>query len=263
LQEILLKLDSDSRSLLALLIVFITIIIIAAIFLFAMWRYYKSIRRKQEDLFKATRQAQEQERGRIAEDLHDDIGPRLSALKLSIDLMHNDFSTEDRNQLIAETNEMLDNVITDIRIIVRNLAAKYISEKGIYLQLHEFKKQIEKGSPIKIDLEIESFKEIQDPDFAINLYRIIQELINNTIKHAACTRIDIIAHKQAGLLRVLYKDNGKGFDEMRVNKGLGLNNVLTRVRLYKGVCEVVSKPGQGTCYSIDFQLKHTTLTITT
>lgn len=263
MQEIFQKLDSDSKSLIALLIVFVTIIIMAVFFLVAMWRYYKSVRRKQDELFKATLQAQEQERGRIAEDLHDDIGPRLSALKLSIDLMHNDFSVEDRSQLIAETNEMLDNVIKDIRIIVRNLAAKYISEKGIYQQLNEFKKQVEKSGKHKIDLEIECFKELLDADFAINLYRVIQELINNSIKHAACNRIDIIANLHTNQLKVIYKDNGKGFDELRVNKGLGLNNVITRVKLYKGTCEVHSKIGEGTCYNIAFQIAHNQPTIIT
>jgi signal transduction histidine kinase len=229
---------------------------LAVVFLIAMFRYYKSMRDKQEELFKASLKAQEEERGRIAEDLHDDIGPRLSALKLSIDLMRNDFEKSERIQMIDETTEMLDFVIKDIRVIVRNLAAKYISEKGIYLQLIEFKKQIEKGGVFKIDMEIDCFKEYLDPDFAINLYRIIQELINNSVKHAKSNRIDIIAERTVSNLSIIYKDNGVGFEESKITKGLGLSNILTRIKLYKGQCVVNSKPDKGTCYTINFDLKN-------
>jgi signal transduction histidine kinase len=263
LQEILNKLDTDDKSLLALLIVFITIVMLAVVFLIAMFRYYKSMRDKQEELFKASLKAQEEERGRIAEDLHDDIGPRLSALKLSIDLMRNDFEVTDRIKMIDETTEILDFVIKDIRVIVRNLAAKYISEKGIYLQLHEFKKQIEKGGTFKIDLEIECFKEHLDPDFAINLYRVIQELINNSVKHSQSSRIDIIAERTPNNLSLIYKDNGIGFNEAMVNKGLGLNNIITRIKLYKGQCVINSKPDKGTCYTINFDMKNIIETKTT
>lgn len=260
MQEILNKLDTDDKSLLALLIVFITIVMLAVVFLIAMFRYYKSMRDKQEELFKASLKAQEEERGRIAEDLHDDIGPRLSALKLSIDLMRNDFEKAERIQMIDETTEILDFVIKDIRVIVRNLAAKYISDKGIYLQLHEFKKQIEKGGAFTIDMEIACFKDYLDPDFAINLYRIIQELINNSVKHSKSNRIDIIAERTTNNLSVIYKDNGIGFDETKINKGLGLTNILTRIKLYKGQCVVSSKPDKGTCYTINFDLKNSITT---
>jgi len=89
------------------------------------------MQQKQEELFKATLQAQEKERGRIAEDLHDDIGPRLSALKLSVDMLRNDFTAEERNSIIDDTTEILDYVIKDIRVIVRNLAGKYIGVSGV------------------------------------------------------------------------------------------------------------------------------------
>lgn len=255
MEEIINKLDINDKSMLALLIVFVTVVMLAVIFLVAMFRYYKSMRDKQEELFKASLKAQEEERGRIAEDLHDDIGPRLSALKLSIDLMRHDFEKHERIQLIDETTEILDFVIKDIRVIVRNLAAKYISEKGIYLQLHEFKKQIEKSGSIKIDMEIESFKQQLDPDFAINLYRIIQELINNSVKHAQSSRIDIISERTADKLCVIYKDNGIGFSQHTVNKGLGLSNIFTRIKLYKGQCILNTEPDRGTCYTINFDLK--------
>lgn len=247
---------TDGKSMLALIIVFLSIIMLAIVFLMAMWRYYKSMKRKQEELFKATLQAQEKERGRIAEDLHDDIGPRLSALKLSVDLLRNEYTSDERNIMIDETTEILDYVIKDIRIIVRNLAAKYISEKGIYQQLLEFRKQIENASSISIDMEIESFKQNLDDNFAVNLYRIIQELINNSIKHAQCTRIDLLAENSSNFLSIIYKDNGKGFNESTISKGLGLNNILTRIKLYKGECQVTSTPGQGTRYSIKFDLKN-------
>ncbi|MEO8146075.1 MAG: ATP-binding protein [Bacteroidia bacterium] len=258
MQEIADKLDGDSKSLIALLIVFMAITMVAGVFVLALWRYYKSMRQKQEELFKATLQAQEKERGRIAEDLHDDIGPRLSALKLSVDMLRHDFTSEERNTIIDETTEILDYVIKDIRIIVRNLAARYIGEKGIYQQLNEFRKQIENAASVKIEMEIEILKNPLDNDFAVNLYRIIQELINNSIKHSGCTRIDIICETGENNLNLIYKDNGKGFSEESVSKGLGLDNITTRVKLYKGHCELVTAQNEGTRYNISFDLKSIT-----
>lgn len=81
------------------------------------------------DLLKETYRAQEEERSRIAEDLHDDIGPRLSAMKLAIDLLKNDLPPEDIKDIADESSKMIDKVIKDIRVIVRNLASKYITEK--------------------------------------------------------------------------------------------------------------------------------------
>lgn len=252
MQEILNKLSADTKSMIALVIVFMAIISLAAVFVIALWRYYKSMQQKQEELFKATLQAQEKERGRIAEDLHDDIGPRLSALKLSVDMLRNDFTAEERNSIIDDTTEILDYVIKDIRVIVRNLAGKYIGEKGVYIQLHEFKKQIENAAAVQINLSIDCLKEPMDNDFAVNLYRIIQEMINNSIKHSGCTHIEINCTNDNQLLSLVYKENGKGFSEEAVNKGLGLNNITTRVKLYKGNCELITAIGAGTEYRINF-----------
>lgn len=252
MQEITDKLDGDSKSLIALLIVFLAITMLAGVFVLAMWRYYKSMRLKQEELFKASLQAQEIERGRIAEDLHDDIGPRLSALKLSVDMLRHDFTKEERNTIIDDTTEILDYVIKDIRVIVRNLAGKYIGEKGVFVQLNEFRKQIENASSVKIEMDIECLNNPIDNDFAVNLYRIIQELINNSIKHSGCTHIDIQCQKSNGNLNLIYKDNGKGFNQDVIIKGLGLNNIITRVKLYKGQYHLETALGQGTTYAINF-----------
>lgn len=227
---------------------------VAILFTLVVLRYSRLKSRRQEELLKASYVAQEAERNRIAEDMHDDIGPRLSALKFSVEALDSDIKAAERNQIAAETSESLNYVITQIRNIVRNLSSKYIAEKGINRQLHEMKRMFEQNGNITVDLDIDELKssDYLNKDFEVNLFRVLQELTNNSIKYAHCSRIRIAASKTGRQLKVTYNDNGNGFDPSKVNKGLGLNNIDARIKLYKGNYNLTTAPGMGVKYEVFF-----------
>ena len=205
------------------------------------------------DLLKETYRAQEEERSRIAEDLHDDIGPRLSAMKLAIDLLKNDLPPEDIKDIADESSKMIDKVIKDIRVIVRNLASKYITEKGIYHQLHELINFLHAHHSIKFEFDAEVLKDRYDQGFELSLYRMIQEMINNSIKYSGCTDVKIHVHN--------YNDNGKGFDEDKIDKGLGLASIKSRIKNFNGSYEFRTAPGKGVRYYLVFDIDYVKLKV--
>ncbi|MBL0053247.1 MAG: sensor histidine kinase [Bacteroidetes bacterium] len=213
------------------------------------------------DLLKETYRAQEEERSRIAEDLHDDIGPRLSAMKLAIDLLKNDLPPEDIKDIADESSKMIDKVIKDIRVIVRNLASKYITEKGIYHQLHELINFLHAHHSIKFEFDAEVLKDRYDQGFELSLYRMIQEMINNSIKYSGCTDVKINVHIKGDRMFVNYNDNGKGFDEDKIDKGLGLASIKWRIKNFNGSYEFRTAPGKGVRYYLVFDIDYVKLKV--
>lgn len=245
---------NDYQTLMPFLIVAVTVAVVSVLFIFVLIQYNKGMMRKQQEILKASFQAQEQERTRIAEELHDDIGPRLSALKLSMEVMKQDVNETERMEIIQSTNNNLDVVIKDLRSIVRNLSSKYAYEKGLYPHLIEMKKQFEQSGQFKIELQIEDLKNIFGREFEVNLLRVLQELTNNSVKHSGCSIIKISAKRSGNQLSILYSDNGQGFDTSKTNYGLGLNNIETRIKMFFGTYSLQTLPGKGVKYLIKFDL---------
>ncbi|MEO8146072.1 MAG: histidine kinase [Bacteroidia bacterium] len=246
--------QNDNDFIFLIIVTSVALTFVAVLFTAIVIRYSKLRARRQEELLKATYVAQEMERNRIAEDMHDDIGPRLSALKFSVEALNSELDSDNRNDIATETNDSLDHVIRQIRGIVRNLSSKYIAEKGIIHQLHEVKKQFEQNGRIKIELNLDDLngKYDLDKDFEVNLFRVLQELTNNSVKYSEGNRINIDVVKTGDLFKINYADNGKGFDSDNVNKGLGLNSIDARIRLYKGLYQVITSPDKGVRYEMVF-----------
>jgi signal transduction histidine kinase len=190
---------------------------------------------------------QEFERHRIARELHDGLAQQLIAIKMTLE------NLIDRNELLNEnkTNELkqqINSSIDELRKISYDLAPAGILEFGIEIALKNLCNQIQNSTTIQV--EFSAFGDFSglEPRSKIYLYRIVQEALNNTIKHAEATRIQIHLTETNANLILMIEDNGKGFDFDSENLGLGrgLFNIRERSMLLNGTFDVETYPNEGT-----------------
>jgi two-component system, NarL family, sensor kinase len=194
----------------------------------------------------------EKERSRIASDLHDELGPLLSAIKLRIASL--DVDEEDEEE-VEKTNEQIDRLIQRMREISFDLMPTSLINKGFAAALNGFIEYCSKSSVLKINFK---FCDIQlDQSQAINLYRIAQEIIHNTIKHAEASELLIELRKEKDKIIFATRDNGKGFNYEEKSdeaKGLGLQNLLRRTEIIGGKMFFESQKGKGTTYIFEIPI---------
>ena len=240
-------------------IIFIIVIslsfLLMAVFLVAVViNIYRQRVLNQKKLLDAIYSTQENERNRIAEDLHDSVGANLSAMKLSLDAIREDAPDKETSDMAADSMHMLDGIITDLRNIIRNQTSQYLLANGFVSELMRFKNYFAAHNKIKMELSITEPLPDLNNNFGINLFRIIQELVNNSVKHSRCNEIHIGISYLGAFLKLEYKDNGTGFDVQSVKeKGMGLANIDARTKLFNGKYFLNSVPGKESVYSFEFE----------
>lgn len=241
-------------------VLFNAIIITAAVLGIIITFFIVSIIRQQRRNLELHRQnilaeitAMEKERTRIAADLHDDLGPLLSAIKFKIDSV--DTVDEDDQVQLTGASSHIDDLIKRLREIASNLMPSVLLRKGLVAAVHQFIGNIDRNQ-----LEI-IFNHPALPDVAqeksINLYRIVQEVTHNTIKHARATHLVIDLTLKGETLILKTEDDGVGFDfglNAKDNGGLGLRNLKSRAEIMGGHFNAESTPGKGTRYLFEIPL---------
>ncbi len=196
----------------------------------------------------------ENERKRIASDLHDEIGPLLSAVKLQIN--HLDADEEHQRKLVAKSSRYIDDVIKKMREISNDLLPSILVRRGLAVAVEDFLQKVGTGTDCMIEADIK-LEERLPLETEINLYRIIQEVTHNTLKHAKAKKFRVELHRQGNLLRLATADDGVGFAEdvkLKKETGLGLLNLQSRTELMGGELFRQSAPGQGTKYIFEIQV---------
>lgn len=235
------------------IVIALSFLIMSSFFIVIIVNVYRQRVKSQKKILDAIYNAQENEKTRIAEDLHDNIGASLSALKLRIEAISEDSTDAKSSALAKESNQLLDTVIGDLRIIVRNQASKYLINNGFNNELNRFKNQFSSNKKINFQFTVSEHLPSLDNSLGVNLFRIIQELVNNSVKHSNCTSIVLSIFKSENKIVMKYEDNGKGFDPEEENqKGMGLSNINARVKLFNGKYEVESLKGTKTSYEFIF-----------
>ncbi|TWI97217.1 histidine kinase/DNA gyrase B/HSP90-like ATPase [Mucilaginibacter frigoritolerans] len=201
---------------------------------------------KQSDLLKAVFDAQESERKRLAEDLHDSVGQVLSAIKLNLHRLDKNCVTESSQPLLAETRKLADECIVEIRNIIQNVLPPVLTDYGLLEALEGLCVKIEQVTNVKVELKkrVDSIRFA--PGIELAFYRIAQELFSNAIKHSGATIIHLTLTNDGGYLVMEFKDNGKGFNINHVKHGFGLKNLQSRVQLINGEINIYTKPQNGT-----------------
>lgn len=231
---------------LSLLVTFFFVIII---------NYYRSNARRQSELLKAIVETQEKERNRIAIDMHDELGPLLSAVKLQVGALRNDPGSP-LNNTLSETEDLLDEAIGQIRQIIRDLVPRNIDQKGLSGAFQDMKRYFETFTPLKINLDTDGITQRYNLQSEINVYRIIQEIVNNAVKHSQAEEVNISMKDSGNEIAIEVSDKGKGFDHELMYEGSGLKNIETRIKMNRGSYTVQAATGSGTHYYIHFDKKH-------
>jgi len=233
----------------AVIIAFLIFGVVCGFFIVSMFRQHK----RNIALYKAKVAAEittlETERKRIANDLHDDLGPLLSAVKFNIGAI--DAPNTDA-QLISQTEHSLDEVVQKLRQISNDLMPATLLRKGVTYAIEEFIEKLGDATELKITLSYPQMPPLGDL-LNINLYRILLEIIHNALKHSKAGILDIIIQIAEKELIIETKDNGCGFNipsSVQGNTGRGLANILNRTELLNGDLFIESAPGKGTSYLI-------------
>jgi len=203
----------------------------------------------------AVLKGEEQERTRLAKDLHDGLGGMLSGIKYSFQTMKgNLIMTPDNQQAFERSMDMLDSSIKEMRRVAHNMMPEALVKFGLDTALKDFCNDISQSGALKVNyLSIGLENKIIDQTTAITIYRIVQELLNNTMKHAAATNAIVQVSKTNGLLSVTVEDDGKGFDTsiLKQSKGIGWSNIQHRIEFLKGKLDVNSQMEKGTSVLIE------------
>ena len=205
-------------------------------------------------MLSAMLEGQEQERTRLARDLHDGLGGLLSSIKIEL----SQTAVEQNDKLktsISRTLSHLDDAVNELRRIARSLMPEILMNYGLAEATKEFCKNLN-GAGINVVCQVFNYKDSMPKEKQIVLYRIIQELVNNAMKHAAASQILVIIQQSGERLFVTVEDDGKGFDPERINAkaGAGLSNVKARADFLNAKFDMQSTPKNGTSVTVECEI---------
>lgn len=202
-------------------------------------------RENQRIRFSEVVQAQEEERTRIARDLHDGLGHLIAAIKLNTSAL--EVSDEQNRKILGHAGTIIDQASKEVRQISHRLMPQSLSDLGLEESIQELAHRINESGKIKV--EILTTSEIWvEQQMAIGIYRIVQEVMNNALKHAQASIFSIQYGIENEMFTLILMDNGKGFDIEQIEKsaGIGWKNIRSRVELLNGRMQLESKLGVGT-----------------
>ncbi|RYY59783.1 MAG: hypothetical protein EOO05_12185 [Chitinophagaceae bacterium] len=210
---------------------------------------------KQLAATEAVLKGEELERTRLARDLHDGLGGMLSGIKYSLNTMKgNMIMTPENAQAFERSVDMLDSSIKEMRRVAHNMMPEALVKFGLDEALKDFCNDINQSGALTVNYQSIGLKDaVLEQTMAITIYRIVQELINNTMKHAGAANAIVQVTKTNDQLAVTVEDDGKGFDTsiLRAAKGIGWSNIQNRVEFLKGRMDVSSQEGKGTSVLIE------------
>lgn len=212
----------------------------------------EEILRQQQLRTKAVMEAEEMERQRLARELHDGVGQLLAATRRNIVQLQ---PTPPAN---SDPLSLIDESIREVRQLSHQMMPPSLRNKSLRSAIEELAARLSQGNGLTVATDfIETDKLQTSPEVTLMLYRILQEISTNTIKHAGATTINIELVNHETELTLMVYDDGKGFDKqdvMAVGAGLGLKNIEARVAYINGSLEIDSRPGKGTTYIIEIPL---------
>jgi PAS domain S-box-containing protein len=207
-------------------------------------------RETERRILSAVIQAEERERERFSKDMHDGLGPMLSTIKLYIgELSREGLDAEARQSCIHSATTLIDEVIDNTRTISNNLMPRVIHEYGLKGALEALGKKIEQTNRFRLQLDLQQAEEVLDKNTQLILFRVISELINNSLRHSGGNLLSIRLAQSGGKTALHYSDNGRGFDASHIydagGAGMGLKNIATRIKSINGIVKFESREGEG------------------
>lgn len=197
---------------------------------------------------------QESERRKLAEELHDNVNQLLGVVKLYIE--HSIVNDKIRDGLLKKSNEYIDKVIEELRNLSKNLAPPLLAELGLEHSLISLGEAIEEVQPVNIRVDIEHLDEARLMEsHKLMLYRIVQEQLNNIVKHAHAHNVTVHIEQMEEKVLLVITDDGVGTDLTVDNgQGMGLRNIRNRIELYQGKINMDTAPGKGFVLNVEFEV---------
>ncbi|MCW3072596.1 MAG: tetratricopeptide repeat protein [Bacteroidetes bacterium] len=240
-------------------------VIILAVIIFLLYNRHKL---KQKNLLQAERseqqllrtkaivEAEENERTRIARELHDGIGQQLSAVKLNLSSLQSTLDNSNTQQSVLMKNaiEIIDDSVKEVRSVSHSMMPNALLKSGLATAVREFLNKISNTGKLKIELEISGLNERLESMMENILFRVVQETVNNIIRHSGASVVNIQIIRYEDELSMMIEDNGVGFDPVLASSGIGLKNIRSRIEFLNGTVNVDSSPGKGTTIIIEVPL---------
>ncbi|GAA4412980.1 hypothetical protein GCM10023187_40740 [Nibrella viscosa] len=212
----------------------------------------------EQAILKSQVEVQNQTLQRIGRELHDNIGQILSVIKLHISIIEESTQSGELHEQASAVSNLIDQSVADIRALSKSLDGNFVQDFGLVQSITHELDRLQKTRRYETSLQVEGEAYSLGFQKEIVVFRVVQEVLNNAIKHSGANRISIILCYQTDQLQLSVQDNGKGFDfdealHRELNgSGAGLRNMQDRIQLIGGVCTFRTAPGQGT--SVDLQL---------
>lgn len=206
----------------------------------------------EKQILNAIIQTEEKERTRISRDLHDCLGPLLSAVKMYSTSLASSPIDDKYQELSSKMTDMMDEAIKTVKEISNNLSSHILKNFGLNEALRSFSEKIQANYPVSIEIEFSEQLKITD-ECQITMYRVLVELMNNTLKYASAKKILIRVGRKNNKIVFIYKDDGIGFDLNKVikeRKGMGLFNINSRIKSLGGYVNIYSLKDSGTTVMI-------------
>ena len=215
-----------------------------------LFKYIDRLNRQRQLLNKriltAVLRTEEKARSRFSKELHDGLGPLLSSARMSLSVLSREERSADQREIIDNTTYVIDEAIRSLREISNNLSPHVLNDFGLARGVQNFIDKSAAMHDAKIRFTTNLRTERYDTDIEVILYRVICELINNSLKHAACTSINLSLSQNGSELALDYTDDGRGFNpQAMMDCGMGLSNISSRINSLGGTFDISRAKGKG------------------
>jgi signal transduction histidine kinase len=236
----------------------VILVVLSGLLIYSLYKRYRlrqethlktELMKQQEHAAKAVIEAEEEERQRIAKDLHDGVGQMMSAAKMNLSALESEvqFSDQEQKNSLDKIIQLVDESCKEVRQVSHNMMPNVLMKKNLAAAIADFIDKLDKKK-LQVHLYTERLEDRLDSGVETVLYRVIQESVNNVIRHSGATELDISITRDKEGIHATIEDNGSGFDinDKEKREGIGLKNITTRVEYLKGTVDFDSAPGRGT-----------------
>ncbi len=234
------------------LIVLFGIILIMTFTLSQRFNYLHKRAKQQEELSRKLLESQEEERKRIGAGLHDSLGQDLLVIK-NLAVMGIEANENNKDENLKQISSLVSQVLAEVREISYNLRPYHLDQLGLTGALKSILSRVSSSSNIEFDEDFDDLNNLFPKEQEINIFRIVQEAVNNIIKHSHATKAMIKIKREKDRVIFSISDNGIGFDKNRA--GFGLTGMAERIRVLRGSFEITSGPGGGTIITVNIPLR--------
>jgi PAS domain S-box-containing protein len=208
---------------------------------------------RHQEIFKATIEATEKERESIGRELHDNVTQILTTARLCLSCISDNHPSRD---MIDRSSNTITSAIEEIRGLSKSMIQSFHREIGLKLSIEDLVESIRVANKFQVSLDFYlPDEQLLDDKLKMTLFRIIQEQLNNILKHAEATEIAISIQQYDEVLNLVIADNGKGFNVHEKRKGIGITNITNRAELFNGLVKIVSAPGKGCRMEVGFGVR--------